>query len=212
MWMLRLTTSLFLALTSAPVALATRIARSRSKLEARVRDCGKLVAGPAHTSPDRHSVPHCQAATPRRAIAGAGPFLYAPPWLSWPTFSSRVSRPIRSFTRSRIGCVASQNGIADCGGCWQPNVSILAVSSDFSGRSVMGCLRGAQLRGSPMRGKTDANVLVSAPATVSCRPLAIFLNRWGEKNLAIEGRCGMPATEGDSTEHYATHAQRPCQK
>ena len=36
-------------------------------------DCGNEVAGPAFTSPLRHSVPHWYGLIPRRVIAGAGP-------------------------------------------------------------------------------------------------------------------------------------------
>ena len=109
-WIERRAASLFLARTSIAVAFAVRCSSCASKADAMLIDIGNEVAGPALTSPLRHSVPHWYGLMPSRSIAGVGEFSDAPPWLIWPTFSASVSRDTRSSTRSVHEREGSQNG------------------------------------------------------------------------------------------------------
>src|SRR5438552_1890616 len=92
--------SLYFARASVEITSATRWIRSVSHVAARPMAWGKTVAFPARATPCKPSFHQLYAGMPRREMPGATSCICA-------TFSSRVMRETRSFTRCSRGRLGS---------------------------------------------------------------------------------------------------------
>src|SRR6266851_6298178 len=93
--------SLYLARASVEITSATRWIRSVSQVAARPMACGKTVALPARATPCKPSFHQLYVGMPRRGTAAATSCICE-------TFSSRVMRETRSFTRCSRGRLGSR--------------------------------------------------------------------------------------------------------